>query len=123
MFNHSTHILDCIARIPKLLFPNMDILALLELYRDEENPDVSGTYVDEEHIMTLSKDELIKQTNHLKIDILKVCRLGMIDPQTENLCKLFYCANRHEARKKEPAKRCLGHQRSRQETMARRRRN
>ena len=58
--------------------------------------------MDEEHDI-IKTDDLIKQTNHLKIDKLKVCRLGMIDPQTENLCKLFYFANSHEARK-EPAK-------------------
>ena len=86
----------------------MDILQLLELFRDEENPDVSETYIDDEHITTLSKDDLIKHMNHLKIDVLKACRLGMIDPHTENLCKLLYFANRHEAQKKEAAKTAPG---------------
>ena len=72
----------------------MDMLKLMECFRDEENPDLSDCYFDDDNITTLSKEEILEKASSLNVDILKMCRLGMIDPETENLCKLLYFAKR-----------------------------
>ena len=72
----------------------MDMLKLMECFRDEENPDLSDCYFDDDNITTLSKEEILEKASSLNVDILKMCRLGMIYPEPENLCKLLYFAKR-----------------------------
>ena len=70
----------------------MDILKLLELYREEENPDLSESMCEGDNVTTLAKDEIINRMTSLNVDVLKTCRLGLIDPARENLCKLLHFA-------------------------------
>ena len=37
----------------------MDMLKLLEPFQEEENPDLTDGYIDDDHITTLSKDDII----------------------------------------------------------------
>ena len=72
----------------------MDVVKLLKLYCDEK----TQVYRDDGHI-TLSKDDIIAKMSTLNIDVLKACRLGMIDPEPKNLCKLLHFATRLAASK------------------------
>ena len=38
---------------------SVNIVKLLELFRDKEFPDLTETYIEDDHISTLSKEEII----------------------------------------------------------------
>ena len=73
---------------------SVNIVKLLELFRDEEFPDLSETYIEDDHITTLSKEEIISKMKGFNVDALQVCRLGLINPEPENMCKLLHFAMR-----------------------------
>lgn len=64
------------------------MLRVLELYREDSDPEISE--LDGKALSTFSKEECLAELEKRGIDGLKLCRLGLIDPRPEELCKLVH---------------------------------
>ena len=62
-------------------------MKVLELYRDNDDPQLRE--LDGKPLETLSKDENLDELKKRGIDGLRLCRLGLIDPRPEFLCRLL----------------------------------
>lgn len=70
-------------------------LEILEKFRDIDDPELSE--LNGNTVSILSKDECVEELKKRKIDALKLCKIGGIDPRTENLCKILHFAMELEA--------------------------
>ena len=66
------------------------MVQILELYRDNDDPDLGE--LDGKSLQTLSRDENLQCLKERGIDGLRLCRLGLIDPRPEFLCRLLHYA-------------------------------
>lgn len=69
-----------------------ELFKILKMYREVESPDIDGIIRDEIPIVSMAKEELLKEGRALSVDLLEVALAGGIDPAPENLCKLLFFA-------------------------------
>ncbi|MEW8547306.1 MAG: hypothetical protein AB2693_27680 [Candidatus Thiodiazotropha sp.] len=67
------------------------MIKILELYRDNDDPDLCDLS-DGRALATLKQDEVLSELKKRRVDGLKLCRIGLIDPQLEQLCRLLHYA-------------------------------
>ena len=63
------------------------MVKVLELCRDNDDPQLRE--LNGKPLETLSKDENLDELKKRGIDGLRLCRLGLIDPRPEFLCRLL----------------------------------
>lgn len=66
------------------------MIKILGMYRDNSDPELS--VLDGQALSTLSKEECLNELKKVNVDGLQLCRLGLIDPRPEELCKLVHYA-------------------------------
>lgn len=75
---------------------------ILDLYRDNVDPELNN--LKGKCLSTFSKEECLTELKDLKVDGLKLCRIGGIDPSPEYLCRILHYAIQAEAIEKESSK-------------------
>ncbi len=66
------------------------MIKILSLFRDRDNQDPDLGSVDGKHLSTLSKIELMAEFEKRGLNADELCRIGGIEPQQENLCRLLH---------------------------------
>ena len=66
------------------------VIKILGMCRDDSDPELSE--MDGQALSTLSREECLNDLKKVNVDGLQLCRLGLIDLQPEELCKLVHYA-------------------------------
>ena len=66
------------------------MVRILELYRDNDDPELR--VLNGKTLETFSREENLHELKIRNIDGLRLCRLGLIDPRPEFLCRLLHYA-------------------------------
>ena len=69
-----------------------ELFKILKMFRDVESPDIDEIIRNGIPIISMTKEELLKEGRDLNVDLLEVARAGGIDPAPENMCKLLFFA-------------------------------
>ena len=81
-----------------------ELFKILKMYRDVESPDIDEIIRNGIPIISITKEELLKEGRDLSVDLLEVARAGGIDPAPENMCKLLFFAIEVEKGKQKQTK-------------------
>ena len=93
------------------------MVRILELYRDNDDPELR--VLNGMSLETFSRQEKLQGLKNRNIDGLILCRLGLIDPRPEFLCRLLlYALELEEAEAKAEAADNAGPSKKRQKKVA-----